>query len=49
VQLTARYGVFFVGAILFSFHKIGINRDHMYFKDLLSHKISNGISVASVS
>jgi hypothetical protein len=48
VQLTAKYGVF-VGVILFTFYKIGINKEHMYFKDLLSHKSSNGIKVASES
>jgi hypothetical protein len=41
--------MFFVGVILFTFYRIDINKVHMYFKDLLSHKISNGISVASVS
>jgi len=35
VQLTARYDVF-VGVILFTFYKIGVDVDHMYFKDLLS-------------
>jgi len=24
---------FFMGIILFTFHKIGVNKDHMYFKD----------------
>jgi UDP-glucose 4-epimerase len=48
VQLTASYRVF-MDVILFTFYKIDINTDYMYFKDLLSHKISNVISVASMS
>jgi hypothetical protein len=48
MQLTARYR-FSVGVILFTFHNTDINRDHMCFKNMLSHIISDGVIVASVS